>query len=64
MTLAGNTVYPFGSIDVNFDPSLFPLESTFNDGIYIGLLLYLHFMFSISLRSNICIFSEQVHLTD
>jgi hypothetical protein len=29
MTLAGNTVYPCGSIDAYFDPSLFPLDSTF-----------------------------------
>jgi hypothetical protein len=30
MTLAGNTVYPYGSIDTNFDPAEFSLDSTFN----------------------------------
>jgi hypothetical protein len=25
MTLAGNTVYPYGSIDTNFDPLSFPV---------------------------------------
>jgi hypothetical protein len=30
MTLADNTVYPCGSIDTNFDPAWFPLDSTFN----------------------------------
>ncbi len=29
MTLAGITVYPCGSIDTNFDPLQFPLDSTF-----------------------------------
>jgi hypothetical protein len=29
MTFAGNTVYPCGSIDTNFDPPQFPLDSTF-----------------------------------
>jgi len=30
MTLAGNTVYPYSSIDANFDPPQFRLDSTFN----------------------------------
>jgi hypothetical protein len=29
MTLAGNTVCPYGSIDTNFDPPQFSLGSTF-----------------------------------
>jgi hypothetical protein len=29
MTFASNTVYPCGSIDTNFDPPYFPLDSTF-----------------------------------
>ncbi len=39
MTLAGNTVYPSGSIDTNFDPPQFPLDSTFKFG-----LKYIKFM--------------------
>ncbi len=29
MTLAGNTVYPYGSIDTNFDPPQFSFDSAF-----------------------------------
>jgi len=29
MTLAGQTVYPYGSIDISFDPLQFSLDSTF-----------------------------------
>ncbi len=29
MTLAGNTIYPYGSIDNNFDPPQFSFDSTF-----------------------------------
>ena len=32
MTLAGPTVYPYGSIDTIFYPPLLPLDSTFNLG--------------------------------
>ncbi len=38
MKFAGNTVYPCGSIDTNFDPPEFPLDSTFKyKGMCIGI---------------------------
>jgi hypothetical protein len=48
MTLAGNTVYPYSSIDANFDPPQFRLDSTFKNllknltsfGVCSGLYAY------------------------
>ena len=31
MTLADKTVYPYGSVDTNFDPPWFSLDSTFKE---------------------------------
>ena len=35
-TLAGNTVYPYGSINTTFDPPPFSLDSTFK-GYFVSL---------------------------
>jgi hypothetical protein len=44
MTLAGNTVYPYSSIDANFDPPQFRLDSTFNDDISLLFLLVIYYL--------------------
>ena len=38
-TLAGNTVYPYGSIDTTFDPPQFSLDSTFKDKLCIVFIV-------------------------
>jgi hypothetical protein len=37
MTLAGNTDFHCGSIDTNFDPPQFPLDSTFKATLQLQL---------------------------